>query len=209
VTDKLVTTLKELPGPKRSGVLDNIKYRLEINDMQPTIRTLTSHTHEWLLPQGDLQRVPIIAHPEQQVEQRVTPIHHANAPPLQCITEAPPIITVPNPTARLTLKLTQQMHSLQTRNNILGSVPEITCSPSAQWPLPEPIPAATQMSQTPRRSPQTHEQLIQRCLCASPESIFDPSQEEYAIPMLSVKRQLIFLPNACGPNLPTSSHRRS
>ncbi len=29
VTDKLVTMLKELPGPKRSSVLDNIKSRLE------------------------------------------------------------------------------------------------------------------------------------------------------------------------------------
>jgi hypothetical protein len=34
VTDKLVTTLKELPGPKQSGVLENIKSRLEINDAQ-------------------------------------------------------------------------------------------------------------------------------------------------------------------------------
>ncbi len=92
VTDKLVTTLKELPGPKRSGVLDNIKSRLEIKDAQTTKRTLTSHTHEWLLLQGNLQRVPFVAHPEQRVEQRVTPIQHSDALPLKRITEAPPII---------------------------------------------------------------------------------------------------------------------
>jgi hypothetical protein len=142
--------LKELPGQKRSGVLDNIKSRLEINDVQTTKRTLTSHTHEWLLPQGNLQKVPIIAHPEQRVEQRVAPIHHSDAPPLQLITEVPPIMTAPHPTARRTLQLTKQRHSRQTRNNIMGSMLEITRSPSAQWPLPEPIPVTPQMSQMPR-----------------------------------------------------------
>jgi hypothetical protein len=48
VTDELVTTLKELPGQKRSGVFDNIKSRLDINNAQLTKRTLTSQTHEWL-----------------------------------------------------------------------------------------------------------------------------------------------------------------
>jgi hypothetical protein len=152
--------LKELPGPKRSGVLDNIKSRLEINNTQPTKRTLTSHTHEWLLPQGNLQRLTIIAHPEQRVEQRVTPIHCADAPSLQHITEAPPIMTAPNPTAKRTLKLTKITHSRQRSNKIPGSMPEITRSPSAQWPLPEPISAATQVSQMPRGLPRAHEQLI-------------------------------------------------
>jgi hypothetical protein len=67
VTDELITTLKELPIPKRCSVLDNIKSILDIDDPQLTKRTLTSHTHEWLLPQGKLQRVPIITHPEQRV----------------------------------------------------------------------------------------------------------------------------------------------
>jgi hypothetical protein len=107
MTDKLVITLKELPVPKRSSVLDNIKSRLEIDIVQPTKRTLTSHTHEWLLPQGDLQRVVIVTHPEQRVEQRVTPNHHADAAPLQHITEAPPIMAAPNQTAKRTLKLTK------------------------------------------------------------------------------------------------------
>jgi hypothetical protein len=64
VTDKLVTTLKELPIPKLSGVLADIKSRLAIDTPQASKRTLTSHTHEWLLPPGDLQRVPVVTHPE-------------------------------------------------------------------------------------------------------------------------------------------------
>ncbi len=109
-TDKLVTTLKELPVPKRSSVLDNIKRRLAIDTPQPTKRTLTSHTHKWLLLQGDLQRVPIVTHPEQRMEQRVTPNHHANAAPLQRVTEAPPIMAAPNLTTKCTLKMTKRMH---------------------------------------------------------------------------------------------------
>jgi hypothetical protein len=105
VTDKLVTTLKELPVPKQSGVLDNIISRLDIDDPQPTKRTLTSHTHKWLLPQGNLQRVPIVIHLEQRVELRVTPYHNTNAVPLQLTSEAPPIISAPNPTAKRTFKL--------------------------------------------------------------------------------------------------------
>jgi hypothetical protein len=93
---KLVITLKELPVPKRSGVLDNIRSRLDIDNAQPKKRILTSHTHKWLLPQGDLQKVPMVTHPEQRVEQRVTPNYHANAAPLQHITEAPLIMVMPN-----------------------------------------------------------------------------------------------------------------
>jgi hypothetical protein len=141
VTDKLITTLKELPVPKRPGVFENIKSRLAIDALQATKRILTSHTHEWLLPLGDLQRVPILTHPEQRVEQRVTPNHHANAAPLQCITEAPPIKSVPNLTAKWILKKTKRMHSQHTRNNIPDSVLAITRSPSVRQPLPAPTPS--------------------------------------------------------------------
>jgi hypothetical protein len=156
VTDKLLTTLKELPVPKRFDVLVNIKSRLDIDNLQPTRRILTSHTHEWLLPQGDIQRVPIVTHPEQRVEQRGTPNHHANAVPLQRITEAPPIMVAPNPTAKSTLNLMKGRHSRHTRNNIPGSVLEITHSPSAQQPLPKPIPEVKQTSLTPRQLSLTH-----------------------------------------------------
>jgi hypothetical protein len=158
-TDKLDTTLKELPVPKRSSVLDNIKSRLAIVPLQPTKRTLTSHAHEWLLTQSDLQRVPIVTLPEQRVEQRVTPNLDTNAMPLQRITEAPPIMAAPNPTAKCTLKIMKRTHSQQTRNNIPGSVPKITRSPSGRWPLSAPTPPpieAPQMPPTPRRSPRTH-----------------------------------------------------
>jgi hypothetical protein len=64
VTDMLVTPLKEIPVPKRSGFLENIKSRLAINAPQATKRTLKSHTHEWLLLLGNLQRVLIITHPK-------------------------------------------------------------------------------------------------------------------------------------------------
>ena len=96
VADKLVTTLQDLHIPKQSGVLANIKSRLEIDTPHRTTRTLTSHTHKWLLPPGNLQRAPIVTHPEQRVEQRVTPNYHANAAPLQHITEAPLIMVMPN-----------------------------------------------------------------------------------------------------------------
>jgi hypothetical protein len=105
VTDKLVETLKELPVPKRSSVLDNIRSRLAIDARKPTKRTLTSHTHKLLLPQSNLQRVPIVTHPEQRVEQRVTPNLDANVVLLQCTTKAPPIMAAPNPTAKRTLKM--------------------------------------------------------------------------------------------------------
>jgi hypothetical protein len=106
VTGELVISIKELPVPKRSGVLDNIKSRLAIDAPQPTKRMLTSHTRKWLLPQGDLQKVLIVTHPEQRVEQRVTPNHHAIAAPLQRITEAPPIMVAPNLSEKCTVCLT-------------------------------------------------------------------------------------------------------
>ncbi len=174
MTDKLVTTLKELPVLKRSRVLDNIKSRLDIGNAQPTKRTLTSNTHKWLLPQGNLQRVPIVAHPEQRVKQRVTPIHHADAAPLQHITEAPPIMAAPNPTVRRTLKMTKQTHSRQMRNNILGGVPEITRSPSARCPLPAPVPAAMQTSPMLRQLPRTHKQSNPQMPVRIPKIHFRP-----------------------------------
>jgi hypothetical protein len=106
VAGKLVTTLQVLPIPKRLGVLANVKSRLEIDTPGKIKRMLTSDTREWLLPPGDLQRVPIINHPTQRVKQRVTTTHPAKLLPLQQVTEAPPIMVVPNPTAKQILKVT-------------------------------------------------------------------------------------------------------
>jgi hypothetical protein len=106
VSDKLVTTMKELPVHKPLGVLTNIKNKLAIETPPTTLRTLTCSTHEWLLPPGNLQRVPIVTRPEQRGEQRVTSTHPDKLPTLQCITEAPPIMAAPNPTTKCILKPT-------------------------------------------------------------------------------------------------------
>ena len=50
------------------------------------------------------------------------PIH---IPPLTWISNAPPIMAAPNPTAKHVLTPTKKTHS-RTHNNILGSVPPIT-----------------------------------------------------------------------------------
>jgi hypothetical protein len=176
VTDKLITTLKELPVPKRPGVFENIKSRLAIDTLQATKKILTSHTHEWLFPLGELQRMPILTHPEQRVEQRVTPNHHANAAPLQRITEAPPIKAAPNLTAKWILKKAKRMHSQHTRNNIPDSVLAITHGPSVRRPLPAPTPSPIEAMQTSQHlgdhqgpiNSQAH-----RCLCASHKSNFN------------------------------------
>jgi hypothetical protein len=75
VSDNLVTTLKELPVHKRLGVLANIENKLAIETPPTTKRTLTCPTHKWLFSPGNLQMVPIVTHPEQRVEQRVTSTH--------------------------------------------------------------------------------------------------------------------------------------
>ena len=51
---------------------------------------------------------------------------------------------------------------------------EITCSPSAQRPLPEPIPVTLQMSKTPRQLPQSHKQLIPQMPVRIPQVHFPP-----------------------------------
>jgi hypothetical protein len=94
VFEELVTTLHKLPVNKQMGVLKTIKKKLKSNP-EPEKQVLTSPNHEWLLPPGDLQRVPTIIPPAQRVEQRVAD----DVPTLQRITEAPPIMAAPNPTA--------------------------------------------------------------------------------------------------------------
>jgi hypothetical protein len=75
-------------------------------------------------------------------------------PMLTRITDAPPIMNAPNPTQKRTLKLSKRMHSRQTRNNIPGSVPQITPTAPRRLitnPLPTPIVA-------PQQSPGTASQ---------------------------------------------------
>ena len=56
----------------------------------------------------------------------------------------------------------------------MGSMLEITRSPSAQLPLPEPIPVTPQMSQMPRRLPRSHKQLIPQMPVRIPQVRFQP-----------------------------------
>jgi hypothetical protein len=149
VSKELVTTLHELPVNKLMGVLKIIKKKLTGNPA-PEKQVLTSPNHEWLLPPGDLQRVPAIIPPTQRVEQRVVD----EVPTLQRVTEAPPIMVAPNPTAQHTLKLTKWTHMRQMQNNTSGTILTITQAPSMQQPLPPPILAPT--TAAPPQSPHTN-----------------------------------------------------
>ncbi len=92
--------------------------------------------HKWILPQQDLQWVPYVPPckqrmPKQRVpKQRVTleegePANSmpSQLPTLAHITDAPPIMSAPNPTTRQALPLTKCTHSWQTNNNILVASP--------------------------------------------------------------------------------------
>jgi hypothetical protein len=116
-----------------------------------------------MLPDGYIQRhkyVPPPPHAEQRVdasakEQKV-------AHPMTRITDAPPIITAPNPTAPRKLKQTARTHSGITRHNIPGSTPPIVNiekrhniatnqTPSA----PEPIGPRRLTRNVPHKGPNT------------------------------------------------------
>jgi hypothetical protein len=120
-----------------------------------------------MLPRGDVQLHPYVSPAHQKVpdmtpttpagEQRVpTP------PPLQRITDAPPIIAAPNPMAKRELKLTQHTHSRRTRNNIPHSVPAIAPALPCRFipsigtsPPIDPPPLHPQRSSRLRPSPNT------------------------------------------------------
>jgi hypothetical protein len=107
VSDELVTRLQEMPARKQSGVLSDIRSKLALTN--PTYkRTLTCPMHEWMLPPGDLQRVPAIPPIEQRVEQRVDDATPPNA--IRRVTDAATIMAAPNPTTKRVLKLTKRTH---------------------------------------------------------------------------------------------------
>ncbi len=116
---------------------------------------LTHPTHEWLLPPRDLQCQPYIPPPECMVEQRVEgdieQIRQQRVEtPLTRITDAPAIMTTPNPMAPRRIKNTKQTHSCQTRNNIPGSISPITNTtdrcPVIRAPLSTPVAPPAQCS---------------------------------------------------------------
>ncbi len=126
--------------------------------------------HEWLLLQGDRQRVPLISITGQMEQQeRVIPPHTAT---LWRVTEAPPIMVAPNPTTKRVLKLTKRTHSWLTCNNTPSSGPVITQSLSTRHPLPIPIPTqpvTALLRWLPRTAPPLTLQRIPRvCFQAIP-----------------------------------------
>jgi hypothetical protein len=123
-----------------------------------------------MLPRTDVQLNPYIPPPQQRVsayttpgEQRVqsnTTHHKQEVPPtttLGRITNAPPIMNAPNPTARRVLKLTKRTHSRRTWANIPNSVPAIMLNlPRRVIPHIEPAATAEPTPPTPRRSKRLH-----------------------------------------------------
>jgi hypothetical protein len=136
VIDKLVTTLHKLPPKKRTHIMSCDMAKLSAPPPVAQLRPLTYPSHKWLLPPADIQLTPYVPPSQQSVEQRVeqtenTPNENQvqdqnNVPILTRINDAPPIMNPPNPTQKCTLKLSKRMHSRQTRNNIPGSVTQIT-----------------------------------------------------------------------------------
>jgi hypothetical protein len=70
VIDELVMKLHDFPPNKRARVLTKVINRLDTQDCNPEAQTITAPSHEWLLPQGDIQRHPYVQ-PESAVEQRL------------------------------------------------------------------------------------------------------------------------------------------
>jgi hypothetical protein len=104
VIDELVTTLHELPLETRGCVLKLVTNKLVTRSSTGSPQSLIHMNREWLLPPADLQVMPYIPLPEQWVEQRVIGgevkqeiIHNDPHPVLTRITDAPPIMAVPNP----------------------------------------------------------------------------------------------------------------
>jgi hypothetical protein len=117
VIDKLVTTIQEMLLNKRNCVLFLVTEKSAEGQLNNPKRSLTHPGHKWILPQGDLQRVPYVLPnkkrvPEQRVpKQRVTlddrePTNNMPPQSLARMTYAPPIMLVPNPTTRWALRLT-------------------------------------------------------------------------------------------------------
>jgi hypothetical protein len=138
VSVELVTTLQKMPAGKQSGVLLDIKSKLALTNLTSK-QTLTCAMHDWMLPPGDLQRVPVIPPMEQRVEQRVNDATPPNA--IWGVTDEPPFMAAPNPTTTWVLKLTKQSHLHRRQNNLPCSVPAITDIWMNQHPFPIPSPA--------------------------------------------------------------------
>jgi len=70
IVDELVTVLHEMKPNKRAGVLTKIINKIDTSSRDHDARTITAPTHQWMLPEGDIQQHPCIP-PAHSVEQRV------------------------------------------------------------------------------------------------------------------------------------------
>jgi hypothetical protein len=111
VIDKLVITIQEMPPNKCNHVLTLVAEKFAAGQLNNPKRSLTHPGQEWILPQGNLQRAPYVCPNKQRVpkqrvpKRRVTlddaePTNNMLPQLLSCITNAPPIMLVPNPTTR-------------------------------------------------------------------------------------------------------------
>jgi hypothetical protein len=108
------------------------------------------------------QRVHEKRVPKQRVPQKSVMLEEgepakdmsSQLPTLARITDAPPIMSAPNPTTRRELRLTKRTHSWRTRNNIPGSIPLIT-NTAGRCHLPLPLPDILIMT-APQRSTQIY-----------------------------------------------------
>jgi hypothetical protein len=131
VLDELVTTLQEMKPNKRTRVLTKLINIIDTSSRDQDARTITVPAHNWMLPEGDIQRHPYVQPSTPPAEQRVDADMKEQrvAHPMWRITDAPPIITAPNPTDPRQLKKTARTHSRLTCHNIPRSTPPI----SSMW----------------------------------------------------------------------------
>jgi hypothetical protein len=70
VVNELVTTLQEMKPNKRARVLTKIINKIDTSSRDHDARTITAPTHQWMLPEGDIQQHPCVP-PAPSVEQSV------------------------------------------------------------------------------------------------------------------------------------------
>jgi len=135
LTNKVVSTLKNMTAEKQQRVLTLFKSKLSYATVQPEGPAfLTSPCHAWILSEKDFQRVPQLRVPTQN-QQRVAPSAEqrvgttpdtATLQGLCQMSSASPIMNVPNPLTKRALKSTKRVHQRITQNNVPGTVPPIT-----------------------------------------------------------------------------------
>jgi hypothetical protein len=132
VTKEMISTLTKMPANEQRRVLTEVHAKLADDSLHPCgLAFLTSPCHAWMLPNNDHQRAPQEAAPTRvpapEGQQRVGPTPEVTpADSLQRMSNAPPIMNVPNPTTRQALKSTKHVNLRLTRNNVPGTVPHNT-----------------------------------------------------------------------------------